>query len=329
MVTWRAADMSDDAWDAALARVDGANAFQSAAWARHKADFGWRPVRALAGSADDPTAAAQVLVKDFPGGARVLWSRGGPVGDYSFWNEELRATLIRAAGGTMTYGRVCSYRELDGFAAAALEKNGWERPARPLDRNRTFLLDLAPEAETLKENLSSNWRHNLKRGEARAPISDWAGADPAEMEALYLEMESLKGLPPQHRADELGSLSRALGPRMILKRAVVDGKTVALRACAVFGGTAFDLLAAATAEARKVYASHALLWALILEARRRGARTYDLGGADFDAARGVADFKGGVGAKAIETVGEWDFSRPAALRGPAGALIAWKLGKGA
>jgi len=149
------------------------------------------------------------------------------------------------------------------------------------------------------------------------------------MESLYTAMEALKGLPPQHRADELASLTRALGPRLIIKRAVVENKTVALRACAVFGKSAIDLLAAATADARKVYASHALLWALILEARRRGAASYDLGGADPDAARGVSDFKGGVGGRTIDTLGEWDFAAPAALRRPVGALIAWKLGKSA
>lgn len=329
MVSWTAFRREDAAWDAALARVDGANAFQTAAWARHKADFGWRPVRALAGAEDAPAAAIQALVKDFPGGTRVLWSRGGPVGDPELWNADLRAALVAGAAGGLTYARVCSYRELDGSVAARLAANGWTRPERPLDRNRTYLLNLAPDEETLKASLSSNWRHNLKRGEARAPVSDWADADPGEMEALYLAMESLKGLPPQHRADELGSLARALGTKMILKRAVVDGRTVALRACAVFGTTAIDLLAAATAEARKVYASHALLWTLIVEARRRGAKSYDLGGADPDAARGVADFKGGVGAKPIETVGEWDFARPGPLRRAAGALIAWKLGKGA
>lgn len=329
MVNWRAATIGDADWDAALASVPGANVFQSSAWARHKADFGWRAIRALAGTDGAPAAAAQALVKDFPGGVRVLWARGGPVGEPTLWNADLRATLWRAAGGRLIYGRVCSYREADSHDEAALSAAGWTRPATPLDRNRTSVVDLTPEPEKLKEALSSNWRHNLKRGNARAVVVDWADPDAREMEALYVAMESLKGLPPQHRADELASLTGALGRRLILKRAVVEGKTVALRACAVFGRGAVDLLAAATADARKVYASHALLWALIGEARRRGATAYDLGGADPDAARGVSDFKGGLGGKAIETVGEWDFARPAVLRRPAGALISWKLGKGA
>jgi hypothetical protein len=238
----------------------------------------------------------------------------------------MRQALISAAAGPVTYGRVCSYGQEDE-TSLNLAKRGWFRPERPLDNNQTYLLNLTPEPESLKEGLSSNWRHNLKRGNARAVVNDWPSPDPAEMENIYREMEALKGLPPQHRADELESLCRRLGPNIIVKKAVVEGKTVALRACAIFGSSAIDLLAAATQEARKVYASYALLWALILEARRRGAHTYDLGGADPSAARGVADFKSGVGAAAITTVGEWDFCSPNILRRPIGAMIAWKLGK--
>lgn len=327
-MSWRAAALDDESWDAALACVPGAGIFQSSAWARHKADSGWRPVRALCGPDAAPTAAVQALVKDLPGGARLLWSRGGPVGDPGLWDAGLRDTLSAAAGGTACYARVCSYRESSSADISTLETAGWTRPARPLDRNMTYLLDLTPEPEALREGLSSNWRHNLKRGEKRVTVSDWTDPDPAEMERLYIAMESLKSLPPQHRAASLDSLVRALGPALILKRAVVDGRTVALRACAVFDDTAVDLLAAAGEEARKVYASYALLWPLLVESKRHGAKTYDLGGADPDAARGVADFKKGVGARLIETLGEWDFSRPALLRRPAGALIAWKLGKG-
>ena len=323
MVSWRVFEGSNEAWDAALARVPGANAFQSTAWARHKADFGWHPVRALADG-----AAVQALVKNFPG-ARILWARGGPVGDPALWDASLRQTLAFEAGGALVYGRVCSYREADASAASALAAAGWAHPERPLDRPSTYLLDLAPGVEALRENQSSNWRHNLKRGEARTIVTDWNEPDPAEMESLYLSLETLKGLPPQHRASSLASLVRALGASLILKRAVVDGKTVALRACAVFGASSVDLLAAAAGEARKTYASYALLWALILESKRRGAKSYDLGGADPVAAPGVADFKKGTGARPIEMIGERDFASPSFMRAPAGALIAWKLGKGA
>lgn len=324
MVTWRVFAGSDAEWDAALAGLGGANAFQTSAWALHKAESGWRPARV---STDG--AAAQALVKDLPGGVRLLWARGGPVGDPALWSGGLRDALAEAAGGVFVYGRVCSYRESAEAEVRALNAAGWLRPATPLDRNMTYLLDLAPEPDVLLAGLTTNWRHNLKRGLARAEASPWPEPDPAEMEKVYKAMESLKGLPPQHRAGELGSMVRTLGGSMILRRAVVDGRTVALRACAVFGTSAIDLLAAATAEARKVYASYACLWSLVLESRRLGAKTYDLGGADPAAAPGVADFKKGLGARLVETLGEWDYAAPSVLRRPAGALIALKLGKGA
>lgn len=323
-MSWRAFSGSDTEWDAALAALPGANAFQSSAWARHKADTGWRPARALADG-----AAAQALSKDLPGGGRLLWARGGPVGDPALWTPALREALSAAAGGAFAYGRVCSYREADAASVRALVAAGWQRPATPLDRNMTYVLDLAPEPDALLAGLSTNWRHNLKRGLARAGASPWNDPDPVEMEKVYKAMESLKGLPPQHRAGELGSMVRALGGSLVLRRAVVEGRTVALRACAVFGTSAVDLLAAATEEARKVYASYACLWSLVLESRRLGAKTYDLGGADPAAAPGVADFKKGLGARLVETLGEWDYASPAVLRRPAGALIALKLGKGA
>jgi hypothetical protein len=327
MVTWTPFRLPDPQWDAALALLPDANVFQSSAWARHKADFGWRPARALAGPPQAPRAAVQALVKALPAGARLLWARGGPLGEPALWDAGLRSTLLSEAGGPIVYGRVCSYREASPVHGAVLDAAGWKRPWRPLDRPMTYWLDLAPAPEALSQAQSSNWRHNLKRGQARARVADWNDPDPLEMESVYRSLESLKGLPPQHRAASLGSLARALGPALILKRAVVEGRTVALRACAMFGRSSVDLLAAAAAEARKTYASYALLWELILESRRRGAQSYDLGGADPDSAPGVADFKKGTGARLVETLGERDFASPAFLRAPAGRLISWKLGK--
>lgn len=324
-MTWESAGgLSDSEWDAELAALPGANSFQSSAWARHKADFGWRPARVRSGG-----AAAQALVKDLPGGGRVLWARGGPVGAPGSWDRGLRDALVREAGGSLVYGRVCSYREADGESERGLWAAGWARPERPLDRNMTYLLDLAPDPAALKSGLSSNWGHNARRAEKRVEVRDWTSPDPAEMEAVYRAMESYKGLGAQHRAPALGSLVRALGPALILKRAVVEDRTVGLRACAVFAGSAVDLLAATDAEGRKVYASYGLLLALLLDARRAGARSYDLGGADPDAAKGVFDFKKGTGARLVETLGEWDFASPDAIRGAAGALISWKLGRSA
>lgn len=317
---WRIFEGADEAWDKHILQFPEATIFQSSAWARHKADFGWRPVRAVA----ENFAAIQALCKNAPGGARILWSRGGPLGDAQNFGGAA-AALWQGAGGLARYARLASYRIVNEPDASAFRQSGWTQSERPLNKAQTFFLDLSADEETLRKNLSANWRHNLKRAETRAAISPWENPDASEMESLYLSLEQLKSLPAQHRADSLSSLVRRLGDALILRRAVVDGRVVALRACAVFGARAVDLLAAAGPEARKIYASYGLLWSILVEARRRGATNYDLGGADFDSARGVADFKSGTGGVLARTLGEWDCASPRPLRRAAGALLAMKM----
>ena len=77
---------------------------------------------------------------------------------------------------------------------------------------------------------------------------------------------------------------------------------------------AWDMLAAATVEARKVYASYAALWEMLLEIQRRGARTIDLRGVEPEKNPGVYEFKKGTGATFVEYLGEWDWASNALLR---------------
>ena len=130
-MNWRPFVLSDQAWDDSLLNILEANAFQSSSWARHKMDFGWRPVRVLCGPDQAPTAAVQALVKSIAGG-RLLWSRGGPVGDPTLWNNDMRDALAQAAGGLAAYGRICSYAENSTIVTSALTTQGWRRPAKPL-----------------------------------------------------------------------------------------------------------------------------------------------------------------------------------------------------
>ncbi|MBI5597102.1 MAG: peptidoglycan bridge formation glycyltransferase FemA/FemB family protein [Elusimicrobia bacterium] len=315
-MSWKRFDGDDAAWDARIAGLPEASVFQSSSWARHKAASGWEALRLVRDG-----AAVQALVRRLPAGARLLWARGGPVGDPSAWDAGLRRELLRQAGGSAAYARVCPYRPADAAGEAALSAAGWRRPSRPLNPPTTYRLTLAAGP-----NPSANWAHNLRRGLGRCgPALPWDAPDPSEMERLYLALESYKGLAAQHRAASLASLVAGLGPRLIVRRIVVDGKTVAMRACGVFGPVAMDLLAAAAPEARKIYASYVLLAALLDEARRAGAQAYDLGGADPIAAKGVADFKKGTGARFVETLGEWDAAAPDFARGPVGALIAARM----
>ena len=67
------------------------------------------------------------------------------------------------------------------------------------------------------------------------------------------------------------------------------------------------LFAAASVSARKVYASHGLLWILFNHCAEMGVSRYDLGGVDPLKNKGVFDFKKGTGAHLINYLGEWEY----------------------
>ena len=156
-------------------------------------------------------------------------------------------------------------------------------------------------------------------------IEQWNNPDVGRMAAVYREMEEIKGLGPQHREADLRAMIASLGERLLVFRCVgANDDLLAFRAGGIFGDQAWDLLAAATRAARKVYASHATLWALLDECRKRGVRSYDLGGADPIGNKGVFDFKRGTGARIVEYLGEWEWASVPLLAPTVGLLMKYR-----
>jgi lipid II:glycine glycyltransferase (peptidoglycan interpeptide bridge formation enzyme) len=153
-------------------------------------------------------------------------------------------------------------------------------------------------------------------------IEQWSNPDAKSIAAVYREMEKIKGNVERVPERDLEPLIRCLGERLLVFRALdANGQTLALRAAAIMGERAWDMLAAAGAAARKTYATYATFWSLAEECRRRGARTFDMGGIDPEANKGVYDFKKGTGAQPVHYLGEWDYAIPGVIR----HLANWSL----
>jgi hypothetical protein len=324
MVTWEQYRGLADEWDGHVAALSG-GFYQTYGWGEVRRVTGWQPLRLLARRSGRIIAAASVLVKRKLGLA-VCWIPGGPLGASDVLDGEFRAALGSVLGTKWFYCRISLLRTDLENETSFMARTGWKRPAVAMSSGLTMSYTLAgDETERLKRT-SGNWRHNLKRsGRYGLRIEQWESPDFEAISALYREMESLKSLPEQHSEAELAMIFTKCREQVVVYRCLTtEGRLLAIRAAGLSGATAIDLLAVAGGEARKVYASHATLWALLNHCSRLGLRDYDLSGVDPVGNKGVFDFKHGTGASLVECLGEWEWASLPGLRQAVNWLLARK-----
>lgn len=324
MVTWEQYWGRAEEWDAHVAALSG-GFYQTYGWGEVRRVAGWQPLRLLVRRSGQVIAVASVLVKRKLGLA-VCWVPGGPLGVSEVLDAEFRAALRSALSTKLLYCRISLLRAAQENESAFLAGAGWKRPSVAMSSGLTMSCSLAgDEAERMKR-ASGNWRHNLKRSRRYGlVIEHWKNPDLDAISRLYREMEALKSLPVQHNAAELSAIFMHCREQVVVYRCLdSDGRLLAIRAAGLSGLTAMDLLAVAGGEARKVYASHATLWALLDHCSRLGLREYDLSGVDPVGNKGVYNFKHGTGANLVECLGEWEWASLPGLRQAVNFLVAGK-----
>ena len=304
-------------WDAALTTLPDYNVYQAYSWGEFKKRSGWIVRRGSVLVHSEPVAMAQCLVRELRS-ARVVvvWVPGGPVGS-EVGRFRLGETLQERYRGWYLYLRANILEEAQSANRADMASAGWTPVQTRLGSNLTFHLDLAPDEKTRRRSLTSNWRHNLKRGEQRGGIIQvWDENQPLEpVYAVYHETNRLKGIPERFSIDDLQALRRTQGRAFTL--AVVIGKDqrpCAIRGFARIGNKAYDLIAGVSSVGREQYSNYSLTWKLLELAREQGVHLYDLSGADPDAAASVFNFKKGLGGRLVSLVGEWEWARSWWLR---------------
>lgn len=322
MVNWEQYQGGAANWDALVESLSG-GFYQAHGWAEVRRTAGWEPLRLLARESGNVIAAASVLVKR-KAGAAICWIPGGPIGLASALDGQFKAALGRFLGTRMIYCRLSLLRPSLAGEEECLASNGWKRPTANMSSGLTMLYTLEGDDAERLTRTTGNWRHNLKRsGRHDLRVEHWATPDLAALSALYREMEALKSIPVQHTEAELDGMLRHLGKRIVMYRCLdAEGNLLAVRAAGLMGDIAMDLLAVAGGAARKVYASHATLWALLCHCNRLGLRYYDLSGVDPAGNKGVFDFKHGTGAAMIECLGEWEWASLPGMRQAVNWLLA-------
>jgi lipid II:glycine glycyltransferase (peptidoglycan interpeptide bridge formation enzyme) len=164
-----------------------------------------------------------------------------------------------------------------------------------------------PEDEILKE-MSSNWRHNLKRFEKKqVKVEQWIDPSPEQLYKYYETFESLKKLGKQHSFSSIKGVIERFKKNLVILRALdEEGNLLALRGYLFIGSRALDWYAISTELGRNCYASYGVLWHILKDAKSKGVTYYDLSGVDPINNAGVYNYKKGTGAKLVEYPGEFE-----------------------
>ena len=246
MTHWKffAGDKSE--WDELLAQRNFLSLYQSYEWGQIKSQDGWQVVRFLQWKNQETVVGmAQVLMKRLPLNVAFFWCPGGPLSetpDLDF--REFRKDLNFG----MFYFRA-SFHD-PNLGLKELKSEGWRRPRVAINSNLSMSLDLTLESEDLRKNLSSNWRHNLKRFEKKKiHVEPWASPDPKTLFDSYQEFEEMKNLSAQHSLKSIEGVIREYQDRLVILRALdEEGDLLALRGYIYSGRKALDWYAISTAK---------------------------------------------------------------------------------
>ena len=323
MLSWKIWQGDAATWDNLLIQFSDYTIYQSYAWGEHRSHFGWLPHRLTATENGQTVAMAQILARRFPLSITLAWVPGGPVGPVETWGESFRAATRQVIGTHHLYCRVNPMREHISLDMEHMRLAGWLQPRAPLNTGISLSYKPSENEDTRITQASGNWRHNLRRSlKYKHVVSVWPNPDPDEILVVYEAMQSHKKLAEQISRSALISMLAAFGKQCIVVRCNdAQGRLLALRGALLFGDKAWDIFAAATPEARKVYASHAAFWELMKQCALRGVQWYDMSGVDPVGNRGVYDFKKGTGASKFLYLGEWDWATSSLLRHVANCLI--------
>ncbi|HUQ42184.1 MAG TPA: peptidoglycan bridge formation glycyltransferase FemA/FemB family protein [Candidatus Limnocylindrales bacterium] len=301
-------------WDDAAARSAWGHTMQSSAWAKIRDAQGWRPEFIRFGEA---LPLALVLWRDVAPGFPIGYVPRGPI-IKPHDQRDLRVALLGIA-------RVAKERsaifvkvdpELDpAFAEPALREGGFRRASDIQPVLSTLHLDLAPDEDALMAALEKDTRWSVRQAPKRGVILREAHDDTAlrAFYDLYIETGGRAGFItrtwPYYRNTWRTLIDAELAS---LRLAYVEEVPVAGAMVWRCGDRALYQTGATNDAGRKSYAAYALLWECIIEAKRQGRTTFDMGGIPVDLERkddpmyGPYQFKRGFGGVVQHWVGAHD-----------------------
>ncbi|HNS51118.1 MAG TPA: peptidoglycan bridge formation glycyltransferase FemA/FemB family protein [Anaerolineae bacterium] len=212
-------------------------------------------------------------------------------------------------------GPACGGRpECAEALAEVLTARGWRFSGEQVQYRNTVLLDLSQSEEELLAGMKQKSRYNVRLARRRGvTVREGVAGDLALFYGLYAETAERDHFiirPAEYYVDVWGRFLERGAAQLLL--AEVAGETVAGLMLFTFGPTAWYMYGASSDQHREDMPNHLLQWEACRTAKAAGCRLYDLWGApdrleEADPMWGVHQFKVGLGGKAAQGVGAWDY----------------------
>ena len=326
--TWTLWTGDDATWDATLTRLGQHSVYQSSSWGRHKVRSGWEVIR-VDKKSETTQIAIQILIRRAPLGVCIGWAPGGFAGDISLLDHSFVASLKSLLGAKIVYLRCGMMTKETQVAQHRFLEAGLKRCNNTIGAQRSMLLVVDSDPETMLAKTSGNWKRNYKRS-LRLPQTPyiWSNIEPTVLEHAYQSMDEfkkVKNVTLGMSADDIRSVLDEFGDRLLLVRLDdEEGNVLSIRGALIHQDYAWDYIAVTTPQGRKNYSSHRTLIALASAAAQRGCTLLELGGIDPVKNKGVFDFKQGTGAQEITYLGEWEQANPSWARRAISRIISAK-----
>lgn len=296
-------NLPDEEWDRELLALHG-HVLQSSGWLQVQRALGHEICWARG---EGWQWAGAIRHGAFP---RYLYVPYGPAGS-GRTNDALSDIVRAAAASGLDFARV----EPTGNDALAALGVAHARAARPVQPRCTWVLDLTADEDVLRAGLESGHRSRINAA-ARRGIAVRSSDDPDQVDiflGLQRRAAGRSGFAGQSTAYHR-TLANVLMPRGMARLYVAEagGSPVSASICFDFGGTRYYAFSASDPErGRKLGAGPPLLWAMILDARARGAVTFDFWGVlctdePGHAWTGFSRFKRAFGGRMLQRSGTWE-----------------------
>lgn len=296
-------NLNENSWHEILTEFRDANIYQT--WAYDAVRYGENSISNLILKRNNRiVAATQVRIMRVPFiNAGVAYVRWGPLWRRYDADNNLKDfhRIIEAMHNEYVKRRKLFLRILpneieqsDNAIQSIIESAG----LKWIDKDyRTLYLDLDQSFETIRNNMSKNWRKNLNRSEKRGlTVLEGSNMDLFGMvERLFRETVSRKGFEPGINIDEYRALQQRLPEKLKMKIMVCnfEGHPIAGLIGSALGDMGIELIAATGNDGMKLGGSYLLRWKMLEYLKICGCRLYNLNGINPERNPGGYQFKSG------------------------------------